>query len=102
MKLFSGPVAWRANKQDTVITFSTKAKLLAISQTAKEAIYLSRLMQALKFVIFEALTVECDNKQTIQLLINESMKLQTKLLNINIHLRCNANPFIFAGCLSKR
>ena len=30
MKLFGVPMAWRANKQDTVITSSTEAELLAI------------------------------------------------------------------------
>ena len=30
MKLFGGPVAWRANKQDTVTTSSTEAELLAL------------------------------------------------------------------------
>ena len=85
MKLFGGAVALRANKQDTVTTSSTEAELLAISQTAKEAIYLSRLMQALKLVIPEALTIECDNEQTIRLLVNESMKLQTKLRHVDIH-----------------
>ncbi len=39
MTLFRGPIAWRANKQDTVTTSSTEAELLALSQTAKEAIY---------------------------------------------------------------
>ena len=85
MKLFGGAVAWRANKQDTVTTSSTEAELLAISQTAKEAIYLSRLMQALNLVIPEVLTIECDNAQTIRLLVDESMKLQTKLRHVDIH-----------------
>lgn len=85
MKLFGGAVAWRANKQDTVTTSSTEAELLAISQTAKEAIYLSRLMQALNLIIPEALTIECDNAQTIRLLVDESMKLQTKLRHVDIH-----------------
>ena len=31
MTLFRGPIAWRANKQDTVTTLSTKAELLALS-----------------------------------------------------------------------
>ncbi len=65
MKLFGGAVAWRANKQDTVTTSSTEVELLAISQTAKEAIYLSRLMQAHNLVIPESLTIKCDNLQTI-------------------------------------
>jgi hypothetical protein len=85
MKLFGGPVAWRANKQDTVTTSSTEAELLAISQTAKEVIYLSRLMKALSLELDEPLTIECDNLQTIRLLVEESMKLQTKLRHVDIH-----------------
>ena len=29
--LFGGPIVWRVNKQDTVTTLSTEAKLLALS-----------------------------------------------------------------------
>jgi len=43
-----GPIAWRANKQDTVTTSSTEAELLALSQTAKEAIFTSRMFKATK------------------------------------------------------
>ncbi len=85
MKLFGGAVAWRANKQDKVTTLFTEVELLAISQTAEEAIYLFRLMQTLNLVIPEAPTIECDNAQTIQLLVDESMKLQTKLRHVDIH-----------------
>ena len=51
MKRFGRAVAWRANKQDTVTTSSTEAELLAILQTAKETIYLSRLRRALTLVL---------------------------------------------------
>ena len=85
MKLFGGPVAWRANKQDTVTTSSTEAELLAISQTAKESIYLSRLMKAPKLLVSDPLTIECDNTQTIRLLVDESTKLQTKLRHVDMH-----------------
>lgn len=85
MKLFGDAVAWRANKQDAVTTSSTEAELLAISQTAKETIYLSRLMKTLTLHIPEALSVECDNAQTIRLLVDESTKLRTKLRHVDIH-----------------
>ena len=68
-----------------VTTSSTETELLAISQTAKEAIYLSRLMKALKLSIPKAFTIKCDNAQTIRLLVDESTKLQTKLRHVNIH-----------------
>ena len=41
MKLFGGMIGWRANKQETVITSTTKAELLALSQAAKEALFVS-------------------------------------------------------------
>ena len=85
MKLFGGAVAWRANKQDTVATLSIEDELLAISLTANKAIYLSRSMQALNLVIPELLTIEFDNAQTIRLLVDKSMKLQTKLWHVDIH-----------------
>jgi hypothetical protein len=44
MKLFSGLIGWRANKQDTIITSTIKAKLLALAQAAKESIYVSKLL----------------------------------------------------------
>jgi hypothetical protein len=44
MKLFGGLIGWRANKQDTVTTSTTEAKLLALAQAAKESIYVSRLL----------------------------------------------------------
>jgi hypothetical protein len=84
LKLFGGPMAWRANKQDTVTTSSTEAELLALSQTAKESIYLSCLLKALSIELDEPLAIECDNRQTIRLLA-ESAKLQTKLRHIDIH-----------------
>ena len=85
MKLFGGPVSWRANKQDTVTTSSTEAELLALSQTAKETICLARLLKALSLELDEPLTIECDNRQTIRLLVEESIKLQTKLRHVDIH-----------------
>ena len=42
-------------------------------------------MKALTLVIPEALTIECDNAQTIRLLVDESMELQTKLTHVDIH-----------------
>jgi hypothetical protein len=38
-KLYRGPIAWKATKQQTVTTSSTEAELLALSTTTKEAIW---------------------------------------------------------------
>jgi hypothetical protein len=61
MTLFGGPTAWRANKQDTVTTSSTEAELLALSQTAKEAIFLGRLFTLIKLELDKPLVIQCDN-----------------------------------------
>ncbi len=84
MKSFGGEVVLRANKQDTVTTSSTEAELLAISQTAKDAIHVLCLMQALNLVIPEALIIECKNAETIRLSVDKSMKLKTKLRHVDI------------------
>ncbi|KJZ68137.1 hypothetical protein HIM_05591 [Hirsutella minnesotensis 3608] len=84
MTLFGGPIAWRASKQATVATSSTEAEFLAISEAAKEAIFLSRLLQSLQIQIPSPLKLECDNTQTIRLLEGGS-KLSTRLRHVDIH-----------------
>ena len=55
MKLFRGLVMWRANKQTTVTTSITEAELLAISQAAKESLFMSRLFKELEIKLPVAL-----------------------------------------------
>jgi hypothetical protein len=45
--LWKEVVAWRACKQTTVTTSTTEAELLALEFTAKETIYISRLLKSL-------------------------------------------------------
>jgi len=85
MMLFGGPIAWRANKQDTVTTSSTEAELLALSQTAKEAIILSRLFKAMTLRLKEPLVIDCDNTQTLRLIREDTARLITKLRHVDIH-----------------
>ena len=85
MKLFRGPITWKANKQDIVTTLSTEAKLLALLQTTKETIFINRLFKAITLRLNEPLIINCNNTQTIQLIIKDTAKLITKLRYINIH-----------------
>ena len=61
IKLFKGPIAWKTNKQNIVTTLSTKAKLLALLQTAKEAIFISRLFKAMMLRLNKPLIINCNN-----------------------------------------
>jgi hypothetical protein len=63
MKLLGGLIGWRANKQDTVTTSTTEAELLALSQTTKEALYVSRLIQELSVRLDDQrIRIQCDNQ----------------------------------------
>jgi hypothetical protein len=106
MTLFGGSIAWRANMQDTVTTSSTEAELLALAQTAKEAIFISRLLRALGLRIPEPLTIQCDNRQTIRLITEESAKLTTKLRQVDIYTgygkKRGVKGSFWNGCLQRR
>ena len=56
-----------------------------MSQTAKEAIFLSRILKALTLRLDDPLTIHCDNKQTLRLITEETAKLVTKLRHVDIH-----------------
>lgn len=86
MQLFGGIIGWRANKQATVTTSTTEAELLALSQAAKEAIFVSRLIKELEIKLDdERIRIQCDNQQTIQLVNKDITKLQTKLRHVDVH-----------------
>ena len=86
MKLFGGVIGWRASKQETVTTSTTEAELLALSQAAKEALFVSRLIKELKIKLDDNhIRIECDNKQTIRLVTEEITVLRTKLRHVDIH-----------------
>ena len=86
MQLFGGTIGWRANKQETVTTSTTEAELLALSQAAKEAMFVSRLIKELGITLDDQrIRIQCDNQQTIQLVNKDIVKLQTKLRHVDIH-----------------
>jgi hypothetical protein len=85
MMLFGGLISYRANRQNTIITLTTEAELLALSQAAWECIYIARLFEALTLKLNKPLEIRCDNRQTIRLLTEESAKLKTKLQHVDVH-----------------
>ena len=85
LRLYGGPIAWKASKQTTVTTSSTEAELLAASEASKEMISAGRLLKSLQIKLDEPLQLEIDNKQTIRLLVEESAKLTTQLRHVDIY-----------------
>jgi len=86
MKLFRGIIRWRTNKQETVTTFTMEAELLALSQVVKEALFISQLLKELQIGLDDhCIRIECNNKQTIQLVTEEIAQLKTNLQHVDIH-----------------
>ena len=85
MLLCGGSIAWRATKQSTVTTSTTEAELLAVSETAREAMFMARLLKALDKKLDSAMTIQCDNQQTVGLLTKENTVLNTRLRHVDIH-----------------
>ena len=83
--LFSSPIDWKASKQKTVITSTTKAKLLALSRVAKEIRWWNRFFTVIGFDIEHQPFIGCDNQQTIGLLTKESPDLKIKLRHVDIY-----------------
>src|SRR5208282_6828318 len=86
MKLFSGLIGWRANKQDTITTSTIEAKLLTLAQAAKESLYVSRLLKELVVSLEDKrIRIQYDNTQTIRLVTTEISTLQIKLRHVDIY-----------------
>ncbi|RCI08857.1 hypothetical protein L249_5007 [Ophiocordyceps polyrhachis-furcata BCC 54312] len=71
--------------QDTVTTSSTEAEFLALSHVVKEVRAFSRLCSEMHFKPGQDVRIQCDNKQTIRLVTDETPKLKTRLLHVDIH-----------------
>ena len=83
--LFGGPIDWRSTKQTTVTTSTTEAELLSLSHAATQLYWWIRFFDEIKLDLDEDYILNCDNLQTVRLMLKESPKLVTKLRHIDIH-----------------
>lgn len=86
MKLFNGLIGWRSSKQDTVTTSTTEAELLALSQAAKESMFIYRLIKEVGVRLDHSkILLQCDNTQTINCVTADVHILKTRLRHVDIH-----------------
>ena len=65
---------------------TTKAELLALSQAAKEGLFIGRLLKELRVTLdTPRLTFEVNNTQTIYLVTEEIAYLKTNLRHMDIY-----------------
>jgi len=84
ISLFGGPIAWKASKQDTVITSTTEVELFAVERTVKESIAFSRFIEDIGLELGQPLRIWYDNQQTIRLVVYENQRIATKLKYVDI------------------
>jgi hypothetical protein len=83
----SGPISWRSTAQTIVAQSSTEAEYLALSETAKQTIYLRKLFEPLGIPTIEPTTIYCDNQSAIMLANSppHSYHARTKHFDIRHH-----------------
>ena len=83
--LFGGLINWKATLQQLVTCLTTKAELLSLSIAAVKIIQWQRFLEAISLNLERDFTLLCDNMQTIRLLRQDTLKLDTKLRHINVY-----------------
>ena len=78
-KLFGSVIDWLSRKQTTVTISTTEAKLLAILNVGKEAIWWNSFFNKLGFNIGHNLKLYNDNRQTVCLLMAQDPLFSMKL-----------------------
>ena len=83
--LFRGLINWKATLQRSVTQLTTKAELLSLSTAAIEIIWWQRFFKAISLNLERDFTLLCNNMQTVRLLRQDTLKLDTKLRHINVY-----------------
>jgi hypothetical protein len=85
----SGAVTWSSKRQPTVSMSTTEAEYRALSDGAKEAVYLRRLIQELKLQVPSKVPVNCSSKNVQSDLSSASVPTE-----LDVHLHCDNSSAI--------
>jgi len=83
--LFRGLIDWKVTLQRLVTCLTTEAELLSLSMAAVEIIWWQCFFKAIGLNLEREFTLLCDNMQTVRLLRQDTLKLDTKLRYIDVH-----------------
>lgn len=78
-------ISWESKKQSTTALSSTEAEYISMSNAAKEAIYLRRLLQELGFLNKEGVKLNVDNQGALKLATNPVFHNRSKHIDIKYH-----------------
>ena len=80
-----GAISWNSKRQPTVALSTTEAEYMAVSQSAKEAIWLQQLMADVGCMQVEGTTIMCDNQGCIALAKNPKHHSRTMHIDVQHH-----------------
>ena len=80
-----GPVAWCSKRQSCTAQSTVEAEYVAASETAKEAIWIKRILPELQLNLEGPIPIYCDNQGTIQLTRNPEQRQKTKHIDLRYH-----------------
>lgn len=78
-------VSWESRKQPSVALSSTEAEYMALSDAAKEAVYLNRLLKEIINFEANAVTLNIDNQGALKLAENPVYHKRSKHIDIKYH-----------------
>ena len=80
-----GPIQWKATKQSLIAASTAEAEYIALSEAAKEAIWLRKLLKDFQIPV-GAIPLYEDNQACIKILENPVYHARTKHIGIKVHL----------------
>lgn len=83
--LANGAISWASKKQQTIALSSTEAELMALTQSAKEGIWMQRLFRELQITDSSPFTIRGDNQGALFLAKNPAFHNRTKHIDIQHH-----------------
>ncbi|KYN08004.1 Copia protein [Cyphomyrmex costatus] len=83
--LANAAISWEAKKQRTVALSSTEAEYTALSEAAREAIYLSGFLKEVGMTSFAKVLLHNDNQSAGKLAVNPVYHSRSKHIDIKCH-----------------
>ena len=81
----SGAISWSSRKQELVTLSTAEAEYVAAMHTAKECIWLRRLIGELFPALLSPTTLYCDNQAALKLATDDNYHAHTKHIDIRYH-----------------
>jgi hypothetical protein len=80
-----GAISWSSRKQELVTLSTAEAEYVATMHTAKEALWLQRLIHELFPLLKQPMLLYCDNQSTLKLIHDDNYHARTKHIDMRYH-----------------